>query len=244
MEEVLTKTCTNCGETKVLSDYYKDKKGRLGVQARCKSCNKIRKKAYNDANKDKIKAYNQKHYVEKREVHRECSKRYYEKNSEQIKANAKRWEKENPERKAERNAQYRKEKPELQKARQMRYKLNNPERVRELGVKHSHERRARMRELIYDLTEEQWQDTLKEFSHSCAYCGKTNCKLEQEHVVPVTSDGGYTKHNIVPACKSCNVSKHDTELVEWYKKQDYFSNERLLKVLDFSESYAREVALV
>lgn len=244
MEEVLTKACTDCGEEKPITEYHKLKTGKYGVTSRCKSCAKIRKKAYNEANKEKIKAYNESYYAEKKDFVREIQKAYYEENSEQIKANVRKWERENPERKAENQTKYRKEKPELHQARQKRYKLNNPDRVRELGVKHTQTRRARMRELVYDLTEEQWQETLKEFNHSCAYCGKTECKLEQEHIIPVTSDGGYTKHNIIPACKSCNVSKHDTELAEWYKKQDYFSEEKLLKVLEFSEYYARETTLV
>lgn len=244
LEETLVKTCTICKEEQPISNFHKSKTGKYGVVSNCKPCAKIRKKAYNETNKEKIKAYNESYYAEKKDFVREIQKAYYEKNSEKIKANVMKWEKENPERKAENQAKYRKEKPELHRERQKRYKLNNPERVRELGRKHTQTRRARIRELDYDLTEEQWQETLEEFSHSCAYCGKTDCKLEQEHIVPVTSGGGYTKHNIVPACKSCNVSKHDNELLEWYKKQDYFSEKRLLKVLEFSEYYTKESTLV
>jgi hypothetical protein len=32
------KTCTNCGEAKSLSDYWKAKKNRDGLQAWCKTC--------------------------------------------------------------------------------------------------------------------------------------------------------------------------------------------------------------
>lgn len=44
MEE-LTKVCTKCGEEKLLSEFYKDKHGKLGVRGDCKRCSS-RKKTY------------------------------------------------------------------------------------------------------------------------------------------------------------------------------------------------------
>ena len=36
----MEKVCSICKETKPLSAFYKDTKGKLGVQSRCKDCNK------------------------------------------------------------------------------------------------------------------------------------------------------------------------------------------------------------
>lgn len=237
MEKDLEKACSMCKESKTLDNFQKDKKGKLGVRARCKVCCSIIKKQNYQKNKDKVAEYNKKRYAENKDAIREGQKRYYQENKEVIKENVRKWEQDNHERVAERQARYRKEKPDLHRARQKRYVENNPERVRELGVKHSQTRRARVRELVHDLTEQEWHETIKYFDNSCAYCGERNCKLEQEHIVPVTSGGGYTKSNIVPSCKTCNSSKHDTELVAWYKNQDAYSEKRLLKVIEFSETY-------
>ena len=38
------KTCTKCGETKSLDLFHKDKNGKNGLEARCKSCSYLRTK--------------------------------------------------------------------------------------------------------------------------------------------------------------------------------------------------------
>ena len=67
--------------------------------------------------------------------------------------------------------------------------------------------RAQKRGLKSTLTEKEWQILLKKFNYSCAYCGKTNIKLVQEHVIPVSQGGEYTRDNIVPSCDACNKKK-------------------------------------
>ena len=59
----------------------------------------------------------------------------------------------------------------------------------------------------------------------CAYCG-INCKLEVEHVVPLSNGGLHVPSNLVGACKSCNCSKSDTPVTDWYLKQPFFTQER------------------
>jgi 5-methylcytosine-specific restriction endonuclease McrA len=67
--------------------------------------------------------------------------------------------------------------------------------------------KARRNQLLYTLTEAEWSDILSAYSYTCAYCGASSKALLQEHVLPVTQGGGYTKENIVPACVSCNTRK-------------------------------------
>ena len=57
----MEKTCTGCGETKLLSEYYKQKAGKYGRCAKCKLCKNAYKKAYDqsEAGKAKRKAYEQ-----------------------------------------------------------------------------------------------------------------------------------------------------------------------------------------
>jgi hypothetical protein len=57
----MEKTCTVCGETKLLKEYHKNKRGKYGRLARCKLCKKAYDKKYNQTEKKKasIKKYYQ-----------------------------------------------------------------------------------------------------------------------------------------------------------------------------------------
>ncbi|EJP6471398.1 phage replisome organizer N-terminal domain-containing protein [Clostridium botulinum] len=78
-----------------------------------------------------------------------------------------------------------------------------------------------------------WKDTINYFNNECAYCGNKNCELEQEHVRPFSKGGDYSKGNIVPACRSCNGSKNNKDIDEWYFKQDFYDEERYKKIVNF-----------
>jgi 5-methylcytosine-specific restriction endonuclease McrA len=53
----------------------------------------------------------------------------------------------------------------------------------------------------------------EEFEGLCAYCPAPADTWD--HVVPVADGGKTTPGNIVPACRSCNSSKHARPLAEW-----------------------------
>jgi len=55
----MEKTCRGCGESKLLSEYYKQKGGKYGRESECKLCREAKKKAYrqSEAGKAKINAY-------------------------------------------------------------------------------------------------------------------------------------------------------------------------------------------
>ena len=97
----------------------------------------------------------------------------------------------------------------------------------------AHKREALKRSLPATLTPEEWDETLLEFDFKCAYCG-TKGFMTQDHVIPVSAGGGYIKENIVPACETCNASKQASPVVEWFKRQEFFSLERLEKIKAFT----------
>ncbi len=106
-------------------------------------------------------------------------------------------------------------------------------------------RRAKKKKLRNDLTQEEWQETLKFFDNSCVYCGISEEEhikqfghvLHQDHVIPLSKDGEYTKNNIIPACRSCNYSKCDSSLMEFYNQKEDFSSDKLNNILLFLEKY-------
>lgn len=88
----------------------------------------------------------------------------------------------------------------------------------------------------HDVSKKEEDAMLKVFNYQCAYCGislkehkkKFGEKLHNDHV----DDNGYNDlRNDVPACKSCNCSKHTNIMKEWYEKQSFYSKERYNKII-------------
>lgn len=61
----MTKACTGCCETKPLTDYHRQKGGKYGRQAQCKTCRKAHQAEY-DA-KPEVKARQAEYYAENRD---------------------------------------------------------------------------------------------------------------------------------------------------------------------------------
>lgn len=83
----------------------------------------------------------------------------------------------------------------------------------------------------YTFTE--WRETVIFFNGCCSFCGRTMRKgetLTKDHLVPVSEGGLTTQGNVVPACKSCNSSKNNSEWREWLMKQPTFSQERMNRI--------------
>ena len=73
-------------------------------------------------------------------------------------------------------------------------------------------RRANTKNMIADLTTNEWQEILKEFNNKCAYCGITfsnEITPTQDHKTPISKGSHHTRDNIVPACRPCNSKKKD-----------------------------------
>src|SRR5699024_6142729 len=95
---------------------------------------------------------------------------------------------------------------------------------------HIYRRYTKMKGNVFAYSESTWNETLESFGYSCAYCGDTKSKLEKEHVIPVSKNGGFVKNNIIPACKVCNLKKRDNDFEEWYPSYKYFSEKRYDKI--------------
>lgn len=62
---------------------------------------------------------------------------------------------------------------------------------------------------------------------ACAYCGKWHEKLTLDHLVPKSKGGPhYAKWNTIPACLSCNSSKSNLAVFEWWRPMPFWSQER------------------
>ena len=66
----------------------------------------------------------------------------------------------------------------------------------------------------------------------CAYCGRENPST-LDHVVPKAKGGKTTRNNLVASCADCNLSKSDTDFMEFYRGQTFWSEERELRILEW-----------
>lgn len=95
----------------------------------------------------------------------------------------------------------------------------------------------------YTLT--AWQEAMLYFGGRCAYCGKKpgrskKDKFDREHLVPISRGGKTVKENIICACKTCNRSRGNKKLFEWYRAQPFWTAEREKKIADWMPIVALE----
>lgn len=82
----------------------------------------------------------------------------------------------------------------------------------------------------------QIDEVLKYFNYKCAYTGidlKHNFHID--HIIPISKGGSNNIYNLVPTIPEANLSKSNRELEEWYREQDYFSEDRLNKIYKYIE---------
>ncbi|WP_308420221.1 HNH endonuclease [Pseudoclavibacter endophyticus] len=69
-----------------------------------------------------------------------------------------------------------------------------------------------------DLTPEQWAG-IRDAWGGCAYCQVTDVAMQRDCIMPISRGGRYTLENVVPACASCNASKHTGEVTAWLRRK-------------------------
>ena len=229
------KKCSKCGKllpntNDFFAKSYKRKDGTYSLKAKCKECVKLenkeyhknnfeKEKAYREANKDRIEAYRN----SRKDKTREYDKKRYEENKEKIVAQHKAWREANKEKIAQHAKEY-----------------NATEHARALRFNRECKRRHREKQLGDGLTTEQWLEMMNYFDWKCAYSGeyiggKKITIRTVDHIVPLNKNGVNEIWNCVPMTKSLNSSKQDKDMLEWYEKQDCYSEERLAKIREWQE---------
>lgn len=262
------KHCSKCFEVLPENDmhFVKRKVNKSGLGAHCLGCEKSRKQKYLNNNKEKNKSKKSKYYKDNKEEIKKKNKvnwhknrdrylarkkEYYEKNKNEILSKNKVYRIMNDEIIKERRFIYRKNnKQKIAKANKIFYQKNKDlikKRVKNWVQDNPEKRRAnnliyvqRKRSLISNFSFYQWQQCLTHFNHQCAYCGSTE-SLEQEHVIPVSRGGHYTPDNIIPACRSCNASKNNKIMQDWFTQNENYSVERMANILKYVQKNKTEV---
>ena len=79
------------------------------------------------------------------------------------------------------------------------------------------------------------------FNWTCAYSGKTIGRRTKtvDHIISLNKNGLNEIWNCVPAYKNYNSSKQDSNPIEWYIKQDFYDEDRLMDIIEW-QLYAYE----
>lgn len=112
------------------------------------------------------------------------------------------------------------------------WQKNNTDKVKEYRLNREENK-------SHEISNEEWSLCKEYFNYTCAYCGITEDDakklygnvLHREHV---DHEGANDLSNCVPACKSCNSSKHTGDMETWYKaKELIFNEERFLRITNW-----------
>ena len=205
--------CSKCNRLLLICpiNFAKHKTGKYGFKSICKTCTSIEEKNRHHKNKDKINQRHRDNYHNNIEKEHARSKIYYESHKEE---------------RLQKNKEYRK---------------NNPDKV----FNKLSRRRYKEENLGDGITKEQWLDMMNYFNWQCAYSGITfsshnnNKDRTIDHIISLNNNGEHEIWNCVPMYSNYNYSKQDKDILEWYKEQDYFSEERLNKIYAW-QKYAKE----
>jgi hypothetical protein len=117
-----------------------------------------------------------------------------------------------PEAARERERQRRQRNLEHYRAYERKWTREHPEQV----IARTHRRRARkVAAGVFTVLPRDWRRMLHRYRYACAYCGRADLPLHQEHVIPLARGGRHAIGNLLPVCQSCNARKWMMLLVEW-----------------------------
>jgi hypothetical protein len=94
-------------------------------------------------------------------------------------------------------------------------------------------RRAKKKNTAGQYKVEDWRECLRFFNNLDAYTGMPMKIPSQDHVISLSKGGLHVRRNIIPCESSINSKKQDSDMETWYRKQEFFSEERLQKIYDW-----------
>lgn len=218
------KRCRKCGETKSLELFSRDRSRPDGRRNACKECDKAhdanpvfqqRRAEYNRTEAGKAafrkyrrtesgKAHNQARYERLKDTP-EYRRRMVAYVTKYFKTE-----------KGQRNIERRRANPQRKAyEREWLARPGSRELVRAWTRAHMQRRLAIRKSLPATLTLEQWRAAVEYFGGCCAYCGRNDLALVQEHFIPLRRMGPYTALNIVPSCRPCNTRKMTRMPEKW-----------------------------
>jgi 5-methylcytosine-specific restriction endonuclease McrA len=191
------KTCTKCKTEKPLDQFREHPRYAGGRTTWCTPCHQKQIKE---------------NYYKNREKRLAAGSAWYQANKDKVRETKKIWRENNREKMREYYRQYRIDKPEIAKAAVAKWAKNNPTQPRASAAK------RRVQKAANGVFEISLKEISKLYRSNCVYCGQSG-KMTMDHVIPVSRGGRHSVGNLVPACQSCNFSKHNHTIMEWRLKK-------------------------
>jgi 5-methylcytosine-specific restriction endonuclease McrA len=230
------KKCSKCKLLKKNSEFGKSSKSTTGLKSACKECLRKQNKAYMAKKRSKMsisereaKAKECRDWrikklkedpdfwkTEYRKNHKRNLKnasKYYWNNREQKIKEMKIWRKNNPEKHRQAVKNWRKNNYEKMLASHRQWLKENANHVREYNRKR---RAIKNKVTIKQFSKEELDQRMSVFGYQCAYCGGEFEHID--HVKPLSKGGPHCLSNLRPACKKCNLSKHNKNLYDWLEE--------------------------
>lgn len=127
----------------------------------------------------------------------------------------------NREKQLERTNKYKKANPEKIAAYQKKWNLDNKK------YKTTAENKRKAKKRNNGVFEIRPKFIKKLYNSPCFYCGSKK-NIQQDHVLPINKGGPHKEGNLVPACRTCNISKHDKLLIVWKMQKQKQINANVL----------------
>lgn len=191
------KTCTKCGETKALDEFYNYSKTSKMRRPDCKACVRGRSKSWAANNAEQAKANNRRWKIENQDRCNLARKNWIERNPDKYLQTKRNWRARNLERAQEMVRVHARLHPEQARAKQ-------------------HRRRARKKQNgIYEILPKELK---RLYASNCVFCG-SNEQITADHIVPINRGGRHSIGNLQPLCFKCNSAKRDRLMVEWRRQR-------------------------
>lgn len=124
-----SKICTKCGLDRPLSEYHKHKRGKYGLQPRCKTCLLEENAAYKSSHREEGRIYNKVYYAQNREKVLAYTSQWAKDNKDKRNEQMRRWREANPERAKEIRARSHEAHKDKNNARSKQYREANHDAV-------------------------------------------------------------------------------------------------------------------
>jgi 5-methylcytosine-specific restriction endonuclease McrA len=238
------KVCKKCKRILIACEinFTKKSSGKYGFEGRCKECIRKRRKEYEEREdvKERRREYRKKYYQREdvKERSKEQAKIYNQR--EDVKERRKELNQKYMEEHREKRLKYWKEYyEEHKKERKEYYEIywkNNQAKL----FDYNNKRRQLEESQGNGVTDEQWLEMMIFFNWCCAYSGeylggKGNENRSIDHIIPLSKNGEHNIWNCVPMFIAYNKKKRNKDMLDWYKQQEYFLEERLEKIYAWIE---------
>ena len=218
------KKCKICGKILVacVDNFYKKNRGKYGFRAECKTCWRNKQKVYHNEHVEERKEYRQQYYIA---------------HQDELKARAKEYRDTHVEERKKYNKEYREKNQERLSTYLKDWRKNNTDKTFNYNVN----RRIKEESQGRGITDEQFLEMMEYFNWCCAYSGKRFSGRNKDgdrsidHIIPINKGGKHEPYNCIPMYMPYNSSKNDSDMLEWYKLQDFYSEERLQKIYSWQE---------